>query len=73
MVANIATGEIEDTVADDGKDLAVKALGAKGGKARASAMTPERPRGEREEGSGEAAPCALSASVNSKSGSQFEF
>lgn len=45
MVAKIATGEItesEATEADDGKDPAAKALGAKGGKARAAKMTPER-------------------------------
>ena len=41
-VARIATGEIEDDVPDDGKDPAAKALGAKGGAARAKAMTPER-------------------------------
>jgi hypothetical protein len=39
----IATGEAEETEpADDGKDPAAKALGAKGGAARAKAMTPER-------------------------------
>ena len=42
MVAKIATGEIEDTVPDDGKDPAAKALGAKGGAARAKALTPEQ-------------------------------
>jgi len=43
MVAKIATGEIEeDTGQHDGKDPAAKALGAKGGAARAKAMTPER-------------------------------
>lgn len=45
MVAKIATGEItesEATEADDGKDPAAKALGAKGGKARAAKMDPER-------------------------------
>lgn len=42
-VMKIATGEIdEDTPIDDGKDPAAKALGAKGGAARAKAMTPER-------------------------------
>ncbi len=44
-VAQIATGEItesEATEADDGKDPAAKALGAKGGKARAAKMTPEQ-------------------------------
>ena len=42
LVGRIATGEIEDVAPDDGKDPAAKALGAKGGKARASSMTPER-------------------------------
>ena len=43
MVAKIATGEIEEDVAsDDGKDPAAKALGAKGGKARAAKLTPEQ-------------------------------
>lgn len=45
MVAKIATGEIaesEATEADDGKDPAAKALGAKGGKARAQKLTPEQ-------------------------------
>lgn len=42
MVGRIATGEVEDVPADDGKDPAAKALGAKGGKARASSMSPER-------------------------------
>ena len=42
MVAKIATGEVEDHLVDDGKDPAAKALGAKGGAARAKAMTPER-------------------------------
>lgn len=41
-VARIATGEEEDTIPDDGKDPAAKALGAKGGKKRAENMTPER-------------------------------
>lgn len=43
MVAKIATGEIEETVPpDDGKDPAAKALGKKGGAARAKSLTPER-------------------------------
>jgi hypothetical protein len=42
MVAKIATGEVSDAPIDDGKDPAAKALGAKGGVARAIAMTPER-------------------------------
>lgn len=42
-VARIATGEIEDAPeTDDGKDPAAKALGKKGGAARAASMTPER-------------------------------
>jgi hypothetical protein len=42
-VMKIATGEIEDIPEpDDGKDPAAKALGRKGGRARAKAMTPER-------------------------------
>lgn len=41
-VAQIATGEDVDTVKDDGKDPAAKALGAKGGKARAEKLTPEQ-------------------------------
>ncbi len=42
MIGKIATGEIEEQIEDDGKDPAAKALGAKGGKARASKMSPER-------------------------------
>lgn len=41
-VMRIATGEIDDTAPDDGKDPAAKALGKKGGAARAKSMTPER-------------------------------
>lgn len=41
-IAQIATGEIEDDVEDDGKDPAAKALGAKGGRARAAKLTPEQ-------------------------------
>ncbi len=40
-VAKIATGEIEDKSDDDGKDRAAQELGRKGGKARASSLTPE--------------------------------
>lgn len=40
-IAQIATGEIEDDIDDDGKDPAAKALGKKGGKARAAKLTPE--------------------------------
>jgi hypothetical protein len=39
MVGRIATGEIEDTVPDDGKDPAAKALGKKGGAARARKLS----------------------------------
>ena len=42
MVAKIATGEVEDTVEDDGKDKAAQAMGRKGGAARAAKLTPER-------------------------------
>ena len=42
LVGRIATGEVVDVTPDDGKDPAAKALGAKGGKARASSMSPER-------------------------------
>jgi hypothetical protein len=41
-IMRIATGEEEDTVIEDGKDAAAKALGAKGGRKRAENMTPER-------------------------------
>ncbi len=41
-VMRVLTGEIEDSIPDDGKDPAAKALGKKGGAARAKAMTPER-------------------------------
>lgn len=42
MIAKIATGEIEDTAPDDGKNKAAQELGRKGGKKRAESMTPER-------------------------------
>ena len=42
MIGRIATGEVEDVAPDDGKDPAAKALGAKGGKARASKLTSEQ-------------------------------
>jgi hypothetical protein len=42
MIARIATGEVEEAPDDDGKDPAAKALGKKGGAARAANMTPER-------------------------------
>lgn len=45
LVADIATGEVDDQEPDDGKDPAAVALGRKGGlkggKARAASMTPE--------------------------------
>jgi hypothetical protein len=42
-VMRIATGEETEILpADDGKDPAAKALGKKGGEARAAKMTPER-------------------------------
>jgi len=41
-VMRVLTGEIEDAPEDDGKDPAAKALGRRGGVARASKMTPER-------------------------------
>jgi hypothetical protein len=41
-VMKVLTGEADDMPADDGKDPAAKALGAKGGAARAARMTPEQ-------------------------------
>lgn len=41
-IAQIAIGEIEDEAPDDDKDPAAKALGAKGGKARAANLSAER-------------------------------
>ena len=43
-VMRISTGEEEEEYEDDddGKDPAAKALGAKGGKARAAKLTPEQ-------------------------------
>lgn len=41
-VMQIATGEAEEEFDNDGKDPAAKALGSKGGKARASKLTPEQ-------------------------------
>ena len=43
-VAPVATTEIEGAVGDDGKDPVARALGRKGGAARAAKMTPERRR-----------------------------
>lgn len=42
MVGKIATGEIDDTTDDDGKDKAAVALGRKGGAARAKKLTKEQ-------------------------------
>lgn len=42
LIGKIATGEVEDMPDDDGKDPAAKALGKKGGAARAASMTPEK-------------------------------
>ena len=42
LIARIAPGEVEDAPGDDGKDPAAKALGKKGGVARAKSMTPEQ-------------------------------
>ena len=41
-VMQIATGDAEEDIDDDGKDKAAQALGRKGGRARAAKMTPER-------------------------------
>lgn len=41
-VMKIATGEIEEAAADDGKDKAAQALGKKGGAARAKSLSPEQ-------------------------------
>jgi len=41
MVARIATGEIEESERDPGKELARKG-GLKGGRARAAALTPKQ-------------------------------
>lgn len=43
-VMRIATGEVEETPADDGKDKAAQALGRKGGRARADKLSPEKRR-----------------------------
>lgn len=42
MIGKIATREVEDKTPDDGKDPAAKAMGAKGGKARAAKLTPDQ-------------------------------
>ena len=41
-VMRIATGEEKEEYEDDGKDPAAKALGAKGGKARAAKLSKEK-------------------------------
>jgi len=41
-VMRIATGEDEDEAVDDGKDPAAKAMGKKGGAARAKKLTAEQ-------------------------------
>jgi hypothetical protein len=41
-VMRIAPGEIKETIPDDGKDPAAKALGKKSGATRAKSMPPER-------------------------------
>jgi hypothetical protein len=41
-IMKVLTGEADDAPPDDGKDPNAKALGAKGGAARAAKMTPER-------------------------------
>ena len=41
-VMQIATGEAEEEFEDDGKDPAAKALGAKGGRARAAKLSPKQ-------------------------------
>lgn len=41
-VARIAVGDEEDDIPNDGKDPAAKALGAKGGAARAKSLTAEQ-------------------------------
>jgi hypothetical protein len=42
MIGGIATGEIEDTHTEDGKNAAAVALGRMGGKARAEGMSAKR-------------------------------
>ncbi len=41
-VMQIATGEIEEDISDDGKSKAAVELGRKGGKARAQVLSPKR-------------------------------
>jgi len=42
MFAKIATGKVQDMQEDDGKAPKREGIGARGGRARADAMTPER-------------------------------
>ena len=42
MVAQIATGEVEDELTDDGKNKAAVELGRRGGQARAKKLTPKQ-------------------------------
>jgi hypothetical protein len=42
LIAKIATGEVKDSVEEDGKDKAAQALGRKGGEARAKSLTKKR-------------------------------
>lgn len=42
QIGRIATGEIEEPRDDDGKDPAAKALGAKGGAARAKSLSAKK-------------------------------
>lgn len=42
FITDIATGEAVEKDPDDGKDPAAVALGRKGGKSRASSLSPER-------------------------------
>ena len=41
-VMQIATGEVEEDLDEDGKDKAARAMGKKGGKARAEKLTSEQ-------------------------------
>lgn len=59
LVGRIAIGDVADVTPDDGKDPAAKALGAKGGKARASRMEPS----ERSEAARKAADLRWAARV----------
>ena len=71
-VARIATGEeSEDLGADDGKDPAARALGKKGGAARAKAMTPER-RAEIAKTAAESAPPSYLPNAAQKSHAKAE-